>query len=83
LIRSKHTRGLPDGGKRWAAVLAGAPLGEIEFMRPSRHGQAARTVRQQILARPVSLAAGQGGRLSVTCLMAKETGGPDGVKPVE
>ena len=51
LIRSKHTRGLPDGGKRWAAVLAGAPLGEIEFMRPSRHGQAARTVRQQIFAR--------------------------------
>ena len=42
LIRSKHNRGLPDGGKRWAAVLACAPLGEIEFMRPSRHGQAAR-----------------------------------------
>ena len=83
LIRSKHHRCLPDGGKRWAAVLAGAPLGEIEFRMASRHGQAARRVRQQLFARPVSLTDGQGGRLSVTCLMAKETGVPDGVKPVE
>ena len=83
LIRSQHNRCLPDGAKLWAAVLAGAPLGEIEFMQPSRHGQAARTVRQQLFARPVSLADGQGGGLSVTCLIAKETGAPDGVKPVE
>ena len=82
-VRSKHNRCLPEGGKRWAAVLAGAPLGEIEFMRPSRHGQAARRVRQQIFARPLSLADGQGGRLSVTCLMAKEIAAPAGVKPVE
>ena len=83
LIRSQHNRCLPDGAKLWAAVLAGAPLGEIEFMQPSRHGQAARTVRQQLFARPVSLADGQGGGLSVTCLIAKETGATDGVKPVE
>ena len=83
LIRSKHHRGHRDGGKRWAAVLAGAPLGEIEFMLPSRHGQAARRVRQQIFARPIRLADGQGDRLSVTCLIAKETAAPAGVKPVE
>jgi hypothetical protein len=82
-VRSKHNRCLPEGGKRWAAVLAGTPFGEIEFLRPSRHGQAARTVRQPIFARPVSLADGQDGRLSVTCLMAKETAAPVGVKPVE
>ena len=82
-IRSKHNRCLPEGGKRWAAVLACAPLGEIEFMRPSRHGQAARRVCQQIFARPIRLADGQGDRLSVTCLMAKETAAPAGVKPVE
>ena len=52
-------------------------------MMPSRHGQAARLVRQQLFARPVSLADGRGGRLSVTCLIAKETSAPAGVKPVE
>ena len=83
LIRSQHNRSLPDGGKLWAAVLASAPLGEIEFMMPSRHGQAARMVRQQLFARPVSLANGRGGRLSMTCLIAKETSAPAGVKPVE
>jgi hypothetical protein len=83
LIRSQHNRALPDGAKLWAAVLAGAPLGEIEFTMPSRHGQAARLVRQQLFARPVSLADGQGGRLSLTCLISKEAGAPDSVKPVE
>ena len=83
LIRSQHNRCLPDGGKLWAAVLAGSPLGEVEFMLPSRHGQAARQVRQQLFARQVSLADGEGGRLPVTCLIAKEIAAPDGVKPVE
>jgi len=83
LIRSQHNRCLPDGGKLWAAVLAGSPLGEVEFMMPSRHGQAARQVRQQLFARQVSLADGQGGRLSVTCLIAREIAAPDGVKSVE
>ena len=83
LIRSQHNRSLPDGGKLWATVLASTPLGEIEFMMPSRHGQAARMVRQQIFARPVSLANGQDGRMPVTRLIAKETDAPAGVKPVE
>ena len=84
LVDPIETQSLPSRRRRvWAAVLAGATLGEIEFMMPSRHGQAARRVRQQIFARPVSLADGQGGRMSVTCLIAKETTAPDGVKPVE
>ena len=83
LIRSQHNRCLPEGGKLWADVLAGSVLGEIEFIMASRHGQAARTVRQEIRARLITLADGQGARLSVTCLIAKEMNAPAGVKPVE
>lgn len=83
LIRSQHNRCLPDGGKLWAEVLAAPALGEIEFMMPSRHGQAARAVRQQVFARQISLPDDQGGRMSVTCFIARETGAPEGIKPVE
>ena len=83
LIRSQHNRCLPDGGKLWADVLAGPVLGEVEFTMASRHGQAARTVRQQIRARSITLPDGKGHRLSVTCLIAKEMNAPAGVKPVE
>ena len=83
LIRSQHNRSLPDGGKLWAEVINGEALGEIEFMLPSRHGQAARDVRQQLWARCISLPDGQGGRLRVNCLIAKEIAPPDGVKAVE
>lgn len=83
LIRSQHNRCLPEGGKLWAKVLARPPLGQIEFLMPSRAGQAARTVRQQIFACPVSLPDGQDGRMTITCLIAKEIDAPDNVKPVE
>ena len=83
LIRSQHNRALPDGGKLWASVLAATPLGEIEFTMASRQGQAARDVRQQLWARPVSLTDGRGGQLSVTCLIAREINAPTGCKPVE
>lgn len=83
LIRSQHNRCLPDGGKLWAEVLAQPALGEIEFLMPSRHGQAARTVRQQVFACPISLPDGQDGRMPITCFIAKEINAPDGVKPVE
>lgn len=83
LIRSQHNRALPEGGKLWAEVLAGEPLGGIRFTLPSRHGQKAREVRQRVWARPVTIADGQGGRLEVNCLMAREEGAPAGVKPVE
>lgn len=83
LIRSQHNRALPDGGKLWASVLAATPLGEIEFTMASRQGQAARDVRQQLWARPVSLTDGRGGQLSVTCLIAREINALAGCKPVE
>lgn len=83
LIRSQHNRCLPDGGKLWAEVLAGPVLGEIEFMMPSRQGQAARNVRQQVFARPISLPDSRGGRMIVSCFITKEVGAPEGIKPVE
>ncbi len=82
LIRAQHNRSLPEGSKLWAKVLSGEPVGEIEFMLPSRHGQAAREVRQQVWAQRVALSDGQGGRLWITCLIAREMEPPVGVKPV-
>ena len=83
LVRSQHNRSLPHSGKLWAEVINGEAVGEIEFMLPSRHGQAARVVRQQLRARSIHLPDGHGGRLRVTCLIAKEMAPPDGVKAVE
>lgn len=83
LIRSQHNRSLPDDGKLWTSVLAGTPLGEIEFTLDARQGQAAREVRQQLWARPIRLPDGHGGQLSVTCLIAREINAPAGCKPVE
>lgn len=83
LIRSQHNRCLPAGGKLWANVLAGAPLGDIEFEMAARQGQAARPVKQQVFASTVSLPDGEGGQLSVTCLIAREISAPANCKPVE
>lgn len=83
LIRSQHNRCLPDGGKLWASILAGTPLGEVEFTLAARQGQAAREVRQQLWARPISLPDGRGGQLSASCLIAREINAPAGSKPVE
>lgn len=83
LIRSKHNRCLPEGGKLWAQVLTGEVLGEIQFTLSSRHGQAAREVRQQLRARRLTLPDGQGNMLTVTCVIATEVDAPAGVKPIE
>lgn len=83
LIRSQHNRSLPEGDKLWDAVLAGTPLGEIQFAFASRHGQLARKVRQQIWSRRITLPAKGGGELTVTCLVAREVDAPKGVKPIE
>lgn len=80
LLRSQHNRSLPEGGKLWAAVTGGAPLGGIRFLMTSRHGQAARVVRQLIWAQRVEVSPG---RLPVTCLVAREVDPPAGVTPVE
>ena len=83
LIHAQHNRSHPDRGKRWAEGLSGESLGEIEFMLPSRHGQAAREVCQPVWAQRVALSDGQGGRRWITCLIAKEIDVPEGVKPIE
>ena len=83
LVRSTHNRSLPMGGQLWAKVRSGEALGVIEFTLPARHKQAARQVRQKLFARRVELSDGQGGRFSVTCVIAHEIGAPKGVKPIE
>jgi hypothetical protein len=83
LIRSQHNRALPEGGKLWASVTAGAPLGEVRFTLPARHGQKARDVRQQVWAQRVELSDGKGGRVAATGIVAREVEAPAGVKPLE
>ena len=83
LIRSQHNRALPEGGKLWAEVLAGEALGGIRFTMPSRQGQKARDVRQRVWAKRTAVPDGRGGRVEVSCLVAREEGAPEGVKPVE
>lgn len=83
LIRAKHNRCLPEGGKLWAAVLAGTALGEIEFTLGARQGQAERRVQQQVWAQRVDISDGCGGQLAVTCVIAQERKPPAGCKAVE
>lgn len=83
LIRSQHNRSLPDGAKLWDSVLAGMPLGEIQFTSASRHGQPAQEVRQQVWEGRSILSTHEGKVLDATCLVARETNLPKGVKPVE
>ena len=76
LIRAQHDRALPEGGKLWARVTAGEALGSIRFTMPSRQGQKAREVRQRVWALRTAIADGRGGRVDVTCLVAREEGAP-------
>jgi len=83
LVRAKHNRCLPEGQKLWSHTGAGEPLGEIVFTMASRHGQKARKVRQQLWARRLDIPAGKTGKVSVTCVVAREIDAPAGTKPVE
>ena len=83
LIRSQHNRALPEGGKLWVGVTAGEALGTLGFTMPSRQGQKAREVRQRLWAKRTSVSDGKGGRVEVSCLVAREEGAPEGIKPVE
>ena len=82
LVRAKHNRCLPDedGAKLWEVTTAGAPLGEITFAIGSRENQKGRTVRQQLWASAVEIKDGAKGRITVTCVVAREVGAPGGVK---
>lgn len=85
LVRAKHNRCLPDedGTKLWERTTSGTPLGEITFTIGSRENQKGRTVRQQLWACEVEIKDGAKGRISVTCVVAREVGAPIGVKPIE
>jgi hypothetical protein len=83
LLRARHNRCLPEGGKLWPATLATAPLGEIEFTLPARTRQPERLIRQRLHAHRVSLPDGQGGSLSVSCLIARQTGASEGDTLIE
>lgn len=83
LLRAQHNRCLPQGGKLWETTLATVPLGEINFRLAARTNQAERAVCQTLHVQTVQLPDGQGGTMSVSCLIARETGEPKGQKPIE
>ena len=83
LVRAQHDRCLPQGEKLWEQTCAGEALGEIVFTMASRHGQKAREVRQQLWAKRLDIPAGTAGVVSVTSIVARETGAPSNVKPIE
>lgn len=83
LVRAKHNRCLPEGQRLWSFAQTGEPLGEIVFTMPSRHGQKARPVRQQLWAKRLEIPAGKTGSVVVTCMVASEVGAPEGVTPVQ
>jgi hypothetical protein len=79
LIRSTHDRSLDDGEKLWPKVFKTEAVGEIQFVMAAREGQKARTVKQALYMKRVTLRCG----LVVTCVIAREIDPPAGVKPVE
>lgn len=85
LVRAMHNRCVPgeDENKLWAVTTSGAPLGEISFVMGPRDKEKGRTVKQQLWARAVTISDGKRGRLTVTCVVAREIDAPTGVKPIE
>ncbi|MEA3644014.1 MAG: IS4 family transposase [Lamprobacter sp.] len=83
LLRAQHNRALPDGGKLWAEVRASEVLGELNFILPPTKTRKARSVRQQLRAKRVTLSDRRGGTLQVTCLIASEINPPKGETPIE
>lgn len=79
LIRSTHNRSLDGGEKLWAKVLKTEMVGEVQFVMAAREGQKARTVKQALYIKRVTLRCG----LAVTCVIAREIEPPAGVKPIE
>lgn len=82
LVRATHNRSLEGGEKLWHKVEQTEAVGEVTFQMASRAGQRARTVKQEIRVRRVTLSA-KAGALELTCVMATEIDPPSGVKPVQ
>ncbi|MEX3583086.1 MAG: hypothetical protein VB137_11650 [Burkholderia sp.] len=81
LIRAIHDRALEGGEKQWGKVEQTESVGEVPFQMASRPGQKARTVKQALRVRRVTLPA-KAGRLEVTHMAAAEMDAPTDVKPV-
>lgn len=58
LIRSTHNRRLDCNEKLWQKVGKTEPVGEIQFAMAARAGQKARTVKQALRVKRVSLRCG-------------------------
>lgn len=82
LIRSRHNRALPEGGKLWDQVQAAPLLGRIRFELPRGRGRKTRQVEQEIRLQYLSISDGVGGKLEVSCLIASEIHAPEDAKPV-
>ncbi|WP_232442088.1 IS4 family transposase, partial [Burkholderia ubonensis] len=83
LIRAQHNRVLPEGQRLWDHATQAEPLGEIRFTLHGRQRQKAREVQQQIWSRRIDVPDGQGGVVSINCLVAREIDAPAGVTPIE
>ena len=83
LIRAQHNRVLPEGQRLWDHATQGKPLGEIRFTLPGRQRHKAREVQQQIWNRRIDVPDGQGGVVSINCLVAREIDAPAGATPIE
>jgi hypothetical protein len=82
LVRCRHNRVLPDGGKLWERVMGSVPLGLVRFEMPAGRGRRARQVEQEVRVQCVALSDQKGGQLEVSCLIASEVNAPAGAKPV-
>jgi|LakMenEpi03Aug12_release.lakeMendotaPanAssembly.Ray.scaffolds.fasta_scaffold372513_1 IS4 transposase len=82
LVRCRHNRVLPDGGKLWERVMGSVPLGRVRFEMPAGRGRRARQVEQEVRVQCVALSDQKGGQLEVSCLIASEVNAPAGAKPV-
>ena len=82
LVRCKHNRVLPEGGKLWQKVMDSAPLGCVRFEIAAGRGRKARSVKQEVRVRRVVVKDSRQGRIEVSCLIATEIDPPPGVQPV-
>ena len=79
LIRSRHNRSLPGGGKLWDQVQQSEALGQIHFTLAAGRNRKARKVTQSLRVKRVQLKGG----IEVSCLIATEENAPSSVKPVQ
>ncbi|ABM40014.1 transposase, IS4 family (plasmid) [Polaromonas naphthalenivorans CJ2] len=82
MVRCQHNRVLPEEGRLWDDMMAGAPLGHIFFELPAGCGRKAHAVEQEVHAQPIGLPDVQGGQLEVTCLITLKVNAPADAKPV-